>query len=220
MEQLTKKEIQKNKEDFIELFEKVIIPQYPNAKELLNWIQTTDFFEAPASAKYHSAFPGGLCLHSLLVYDRMLEQVDSYKSYKDNFSMEEDLGTTEAGLALISLCHDLCKIDTYETYWQNVKEYSENGKQYDNVGNFDWVQKLGYKYNEKLTLGHGSKSLYILMKYIKDLSIAEVSAVYHHMGGMGESEKGFAEAASKYPLVLMLHLADMLATFLDEQRSL
>lgn len=217
MEHLTKKEIQKNKDDYIALFEQVIIPQYPKAQELLDWIKTTDFFIAPASAKYHSAFEGGLCLHSLLVYDRMLENVESYKKYYDKFSLEENLGTTDAGIALISLCHDLCKIQTYEEYWQNVKEYSENGKLSDNVGAFDWVQKRAYKYNEKLNLGHGSKSLYILMKYVQDLSTAEVSAIYHHMGGMGEGEKGFADGASKYPLVLMLHIADIEATFWDEQ---
>ena len=220
MQNLTKVEIKKNKSDFIAIFEKTIIPQYPRAKELLDWILTTDFFDAPASSHYHSAFPGGLCLHSLLVYDRMLEQVDSYKQYFDNFSMEENLGTTPAGLALISLCHDLCKIDTYKESYKNVKNYNDNGKFSDNVGNYDWDQVMSYEYNEKLTLGHGSKSLYILMKYVPELSLAEVSAVYHHMGGMGQDEKGFAPAASKYPLVLMLHIADIQATFLDENMQL
>lgn len=220
MDKLTKKEIQKNKEDFIAIFEKTIIPQYPKAKELLDWIKTTDFFEAPASAKHHSAFEGGLCFHSLLVYDRMLEQVESYKQYFDDFSMEESLGTTDAGLALISLCHDLCKINRYELYYQNVKDYNEQGKQSDMVGRFDWIQQPAYKYNEVLPLGHGSKSMYILMKYVPELSLAEVSAVYHHMGGMGDGEKGFAEASSKYPLVLMMHVADLQATFLDENISI
>ena len=217
MDKLTKKEIQKNKEDYIAIFEQKIVPQYSKAKELLDWIKTTDFFSAPASAKYHSSFEGGLCLHSLLVYDRMLEQVESYAKYFDNFTIEEQLGTTEAGIALISLCHDLCKIGMYEQYWQNVKEYNENGKQQDNVGSFDWVQQPAYKYKDSFPLGHGSKSMYILLRMGIDLSVSEVSAIYHHMGGMGDGEKGFADSASKYPLVLMLHVADIQATFLDEQ---
>ena len=32
----------------------------PGAAELLAWLKTTDFFKAPAGAKHHGAYPGGL----------------------------------------------------------------------------------------------------------------------------------------------------------------
>ena len=39
------------------------------AEELLERLENeTDFFEAPAGAKHHGAFPGGLVIHSLNVY--------------------------------------------------------------------------------------------------------------------------------------------------------
>lgn len=38
------------------------------ADKLLEFLSKRDFFTAPASTKYHSAFDGGLVLHSLNVY--------------------------------------------------------------------------------------------------------------------------------------------------------
>ena len=44
------------------------------AEELLERLENeTDFFEAPAGAKHHGAFPGGLVIHSLNVYRRLRE---------------------------------------------------------------------------------------------------------------------------------------------------
>ena len=57
------------KESYIAAFQKHI--RRPGAASLLNWLLTTDFFEAPASTKYHGNFAGGLVLHSMHVFDRM-----------------------------------------------------------------------------------------------------------------------------------------------------
>lgn len=55
-----------NKERFIEIFTSQI--HRPGAAELLEWLESTDFFEAPASTHYHGSYPGGLVEHSLNVY--------------------------------------------------------------------------------------------------------------------------------------------------------
>ena len=54
-----------NRETFKELFNAWV--KRPGAAELLAWLESTDFFEAPASTKYHGAYPGGLLEHSLNV---------------------------------------------------------------------------------------------------------------------------------------------------------
>lgn len=54
-----------NKERFIEIFTSQI--HRPGAAELLEWLESTDFFEAPASTHYHGSYPGGLVEHSLNV---------------------------------------------------------------------------------------------------------------------------------------------------------
>lgn len=52
-----------NKERFIEIFTSLI--HRPGAAELLEWLESTDFFEAPASTHYHGSYTGGLVEHSL-----------------------------------------------------------------------------------------------------------------------------------------------------------
>ena len=54
------------------------------AQKLLDWLSRTDFFTAPASAKFHNAFEGGLVLHSLNVFDRLLREVKEV--YGENFN--------------------------------------------------------------------------------------------------------------------------------------
>ena len=36
-------------------------------KELMEWLDSTDFFEAHASTRFHGAEAGGLCAHSIAV---------------------------------------------------------------------------------------------------------------------------------------------------------
>ena len=59
------------KEEFIRIFEEQIHRE--GAQALLNWMQTTDFFTAPASTRFHGACEGGLVMHSVNVY-RVLTQ--------------------------------------------------------------------------------------------------------------------------------------------------
>ena len=59
-----------NKERFIEIFTSQI--HRPGAAELLEWLESTDFFEAPASTNYHGSYPGGLVEHSLNVYYELI----------------------------------------------------------------------------------------------------------------------------------------------------
>ncbi len=69
------------------------------APELLAWLESTDFFTAPASTKYHGARPGGLVDHSLNVYDELI--------------LRADAGNAESR-AICALLHDVCKANYYE----------------------------------------------------------------------------------------------------------
>ena len=87
-----------NREKFQELFKAWV--KRPGASELLAWLETTDFFEAPASTKYHGAYPGGLVEHSLNVCRELAS------------SSAAEYTTTES-LILCSLLHDVCKANYY-----------------------------------------------------------------------------------------------------------
>lgn len=59
-----------DKERFKAIFETQVMRA--GAEELLEWLESTDFFEAPASTRFHGTYPGGLVAHSLNVYDQLL----------------------------------------------------------------------------------------------------------------------------------------------------
>ena len=57
------------KEKFLEIYRENITR--PGAEEFLKWLESTDFFSAPASTRFHLAQPGGLVEHSVHVYERL-----------------------------------------------------------------------------------------------------------------------------------------------------
>lgn len=204
-----------DKERYIKLFNNKVIKQYPQAKNLLNWIEQTDFFEAPASSMYHLNVKGGLCKHSLNVYDRLVKLVKS--EYNNDY---DTLETSEGGIALIGLCHDLCKCNTYVLDYKNVKKRDPYGNLKDDIGRFDWVSEPYYKKEEQLIYGHGSKSVMIIQTFIQNLPLSEILAVRFHQGGMeipGQLEPGITQTYNSFPLALLTHLADMLSCYIDER---
>lgn len=168
-------------------------------EELIHYLhEKTDFFDAPASTKYHGAFAGGLLMHSINVCAELRLDPNS-KVYP-----------TET-LIIVALLHDICKANCYHAEKRNVKE---NGV---------WVEKQVYVFEDELPLGHGEKSLYLASKFIK-LSDEEAAAIRWHMGAFDcafrGGDRGLNAAYEKYPLAVLLHMADMRATYLVERGEL
>lgn len=188
------KEAQKRlADDFVELLRTT---NRDGIEELIRYLQEeTDFFTAPASTKYHGAFAGGLLMHSINVCAELRLDPNS-KVYP-----------TET-LIIVALLHDICKANCYRTEKRNVKE------------NGGWVEKQIYVFEDELPLGHGEKSLYLASKFIK-LSDEEAAAIRWHMGAFDcafrGGDRGLNAAYEKYPLAVMLHLADMRAAYLVER---
>ena len=187
--------INDNKNRFIEIYKKSI--QRQGADKLLDWlINESDFFTAPASTRYHGSYEGGLCRHSLNVYERLVTKFPN-TSAADSFEM-------------CGLLHDICKANFYTVEMRNQKI---DGK---------WEQVPYYAVDDKLPYGHGEKSVYIISGFMK-LNRDEAMAIRWHMGGFDESVKGgsysMSAAFEMYPLCVMLHTADMMATYLDEAKD-
>ena len=189
--ELTNEEINENKILFTTLFKENI--KREGSEKLLEYILNSDFFEAPASSKYHLNIEGGLCLHSLNVFNNINR--DKLKKYSNET------------IAIITLLHDLCKINFYEKYSRNIKV--------DNK----WVQSEEYRINELLPYGHGEKSVFIIQKFMK-LSTEEALAIRFHMGikdnDYGESSKAFTMT----PLLLYLYISDLESTFYYENENI
>lgn len=182
--------IQKAKAKYLELLRK----SKEGCEHFIEWLESTDFFTAPASTQYHSSYVGGLVTHSLYVAERM----------------QKRLGTNHPSAIFVALVHDICKANFYVVSSRNVKN-EETGK---------WEKQPYYTVEDQLPYGHGDKSVYLLMKYGVELTDEEAMAIRHHMGAyeIKPGDYTLGKAFEKYPLALHLHLSDMEATYFDEAR--
>lgn len=165
---------------------------------VLDYLCKSDFFTAPASTRFHGAHEGGLLEHSLNVYDCL-------KGLLEVNGLSEEY--TNDTVATVALLHDICKVNFYKKSTRNTKV---NGK---------WETVDCFEVDEKFPCGHGEKSVIILQTMMR-LSSEEILAIRAHMGGFDTSVKGgdyfIGKIFERSPLALLLHLADMEATYLKE----
>lgn len=183
-------------------------------EDLISYLRKSDFYTAPASAKYHSCHEGGLIEHSLNVYDCLKNKVFNPTWH------EILLDIPDESLIISALLHDFCKHDFYAVDYKNQKVYSDHGKKSDAGGRFDRESVPYYKYENKHPLGHGEGSVIMLQQLIK-LKPIELYAIRWHMGfSVAKDEYGdLGEAIKKYPFIIALHSADFEATYLLEKEE-
>ena len=191
------------KETFIQIYRENI--RRDGAEALLDYLEhKSDFFTAPASARFHGAYAGGLCEHSLNVYHCLCAYLERER-VQELYALEYPAES----VAVAALLHDLCKIGCYKAGSRNVK--GSDGK---------WQSVPTFFYEDTLPYGHGEKSVYIISGFLK-LTREEAMAIRWHMGGFDDSARGGSFAISvayeKYPLAVKLHLADLESTYLRER---
>lgn len=180
---------------------------------LVKWLETTDFFTAPASTKYHNANVGGLLNHVVNVTKCALKLYEDYKN--DDLFSNKQSAVTEESIIICGLFHDLCKINVYSTEQRNRKNAEGQWESYDT-----------YVFKENFPLPHATKSLYMLQNFVK-LNASEIMAIAHHMGNgdpsnnavNGYNNKAMQDAFNRYHLAIIIHMADMMSSFLVETRN-
>ena len=194
------------KDRFIQLYQAFV--KRPGADKLLAWLETTDFFEAPASTRFHLSRPGGLVEHSIHVYHRLHDLYVSERQRAEDQPFIELLNGEEETIAICSLLHDICKANFYTVEMRNRK--NEQGQ---------WEKYPFYVVDDQLPYGHGEKSVYIISGFMK-LTREEAMAIRWHMGFSDTDFKGggfsVGNAFGKVPLAVLMHIADLQATYLDE----
>lgn len=184
------------KDKFIEIYQSEINRE--GSTELLDWMCKTDFFEAPASTKYHCACTEGLVRHSLSVYDVMMRK---------HF---DDLEDSRESFAICALLHDLCKAEFYKVAMRNVKNEKTGA----------WEKQPYYTVEDTFPYGHGEKSVFLIERFMR-LKTSEAIAIRWHMGGFDDAVKGgnfsTSIAYDKYPLAIKLHLSDLESTYICEK---
>ena len=188
------------KEKFIEIYSSKI--KREGADKLLEYLLSpaSDFFTAPASARFHSSYEGGLVEHSVNVYECIRSYLESDR-VKQTFGFEY----SEESVAIVSLLHDLCKVNVYKKGFRNVKD--EEGR---------WQRVDTFEYDDRLPYGHGEKSVYIISGYMK-LTREEAFAIRYHMGySSTEDPRNVSLAFEMFPLAFALSTADSEATYYIE----
>ncbi len=164
------------------------------------------FFTAPASAKGHGAYPGGLLEHSLNVYDAAVEARKAMIVLRPD--LEDDLKADS--IAIAALLHDVCKSDRYRL----VKKKRRN-----EVGQYEEFEQYEI-HDENFPVGHGEKSVILLLQSGLDLKDDEICAIRWHMGPWnmsGDDEKFYRQAGKATPLQPLIHAADTLASAIIER---
>lgn len=170
----------------------------PGMNELIEFLENSDFFTAPASTKYHSSHECGLAIHSWYVLKGFRRKVAGY-----------ELNVPEDSQTICALLHDICKVRTYkkEQKWRK----DDKGK---------WEDYEAYVVDDQFPAGHGEKSVIILQKFIK-LTDQEIMMIRWHMAGFEPSDnyKYYNGAMDKYPEIVALIAADIESTYLLEKKG-
>lgn len=189
-----------NKERFIEIFKTHV--KREGADKLLSYLtDACDFFTAPASTRFHGNYEGGLCEHSLNVYDCLCD-IMSRPRIKEQYG----ISYSEESIAIAALLHDICKTNFYKVSFRNAK--NAEGK---------WESVPFYTIEDNLPYGHGEKSVYIASGFMR-LTRDEAFAIRYHMGFSGNDDPGnVGRAMEMFPLAFFLHCADSEAAYFMEE---
>ena len=178
--------------------------------KVISKLEELGFFEAPASSRFHLACKGGLAEHSMNVYEAAVMLREQIIRMKPELEVQLSLES----VAICALLHDVCKIDIY-------KEGILSRKNEDGF----WEKYVGYSvdYNMGLPLGHGEKSVILLLSWGLELTLEEMLAIRWHMSAWdmpmqsAEHKESFNAAKAKTPLVSLIQNADGIASGLLER---
>ena len=179
------------KEEFIKLLRET---NREGLENLLDFLEKSDFYKAPASTRFHGSKEQGLLEHSLKVYE-ILEEKMKHTPIK--------IDIPEESIRITALLHDICKTNYYSVDYRNAKNA---------LG--VWEKVPYYKVDDTIPYGHGEKSVMMISEYIK-LTNDEKYAIRWHMGYTEPKELygTIGLAYTKYPFALLMHEADLEATY-------
>ena len=219
---------EKIRQEEMKEYERLLLSTARNGVEnLIAYIGASDFYTAPASTKYHSAFMGGLLHHSLEVYKNLDKKTSSseHNIWREALA-EENVG--KDSIIIVALLHDICKTHFYTTELKNQKSYDPEKVaaadrwqvKHDTNGDFIWETVPAYTVDDKIPYGHGEKSVMMIENYIL-LKPIERYAIRWHMGFTEPKElyNTLTAAIERHPLILALHEADLEASYLTEVRN-
>lgn len=199
---MDKEDLKKYKAQFLELLRSTGIE---DMDYFISQLEKSGFFQAPASMKNHLCYEGGLMLHSLNVYEAAMNLKKTFEKERPDVFQQ----ISDESIIIASLLHDVCKANLY---------FRKRGAQVD-FGKAEYGTDYG-----PLPIGHGEKSVVMLLQMGLGLEDAEVCAIRWHMGAWSvndadsEERGNFKKAEELYPLVTLIQLADTIASKITERK--
>jgi hypothetical protein len=188
--------------------ERLLSTKRDGMETVIKHLDRLGFFVAPASTKFHLNVKGGLMQHSWNVCNTALMLREQM------IAMNPDLKgkLPEESVVLASLLHDVCKSNIYKEALLNRK----NDQGY-------WEKVPGYEVDyTSLPLGHGEKSVIMLLTLGLKLTKDEMLAIRWHMTAWElafqspEQKANLQKAREIAPLCAIVQAADGLASALLE----
>lgn len=198
--------INENKEEFVKLLKST---GREGVDDVIEELERLGFFSAPASAGHHMNVEGGLVQHSLNTCKAAFAIWEGMKALEPSLDTE----VKKESIIISALLHDVCKADIYK---RSVK------KRKNKLG--QWEDCEGYKVSYKdFPMDHGEKSLVVILLSGLELYDDEMLAIRWHMGAWGLNQNSFEDvrnydtAQKEYPLVAIIHAADVMAANVMER---
>lgn len=198
--------INENKEEFVKLLKST---GREGVDDVIEELERLGFFSAPASAGHHLNVEGGLVQHSLNTCKAAFAIWEGMKALEPSLDTE----VKKESIIISALLHDVCKADIYK---RSVK------KRKNKLG--QWEDCEGYKVSYKdFPMGHGEKSLVVILLSGLELYDDEMLAIRWDMGAWGLNQNSFEDvrnydtAQKEYPLVAIIHAADVMAANVMER---
>ena len=196
------------KEQFIKLLQET---NRQGINEVINYLDKAGFFNAPASVNRHLSEDGGLLTHSMnvLTMAKMLrQQIITLRP-----ELEEQL--PEESITIAALLHDVCKTNIYNKIQKWRKDADNRWEQYEDY-DCDY---------SRFPIGHGEKSVIMLLRLGLQLTNDEIIAIRWHMGAWNlpmhsfEDKSNISEAYDNCPLAVVINTADGMATHIMESKK-
>jgi 23S rRNA maturation-related 3'-5' exoribonuclease YhaM len=160
-------------------------------EKLLDYMEKSGFFEAPASTKYHGASAGKLAEHSFNVYVCAMEIAKALGA----------INVSKDSIVICAILHDLGKAGQF-----GKPLYIEATE-----------KEQPYEYNKNLlSLDHEVASVVEIQKYI-ELTEDEQQAIAWHNGLYGLFANRIK--GNETPLYMIIHFADMWASRVIESEG-
>ena len=189
------------KKEYIDLLKST---RRENINYVIEELEELGFFLAPASTNFHSNHKEVLLEHSLKVCKVGLMLREQMINMNPDLESQLPLDS----VILCTLLHDVCKSEIYKTAIKKRK---------NNFG--VWEEYRGYDVDySNFPLGHGEKSVIMLLRMGLELSDEEIMAIRWHMTAWDlafqsqEMKANLNAAKDKTPLCCIVQTADGLAT--------